>query len=272
MNVEQALATARSLGLERLDAALLLAHHMGCRREWLIAHSSAPVQHRALEAFDRDCRRRADGVPAAYLTGRREFMGLELQVSCDVLVPRPETELLAQWAIECLRAMPAGASPPQVIDLGTGSGAAALAIAAACPRAQVTATDCSAAALEVARANGQRLGHSVRFLEGDWWAAAGNARFDVALANPPYVAEGDPHLAALRHEPQHALVAGRNGLQALERIIDGAPRHVSGWLLLEHGWNQADHVKQRLSQCGFSGIETRLDLGGLPRCTGGHIG
>jgi len=272
MNVEQALATARALGLERLDAALLLAHHMGCRREWLIAHPLSPVPHPALEAFDRDCRRRADAVPVAYLTGRREFMGLELQVTCDVLVPRPETELLAQWAIERVRALPPGASAPQVVDLGTGSGALALVVAAACPQAQVTATDCNAVALEVARANGQRLGQAVRFLEGDWWAAVGSARFDVAVANPPYVAEGDSHLAALRHEPQHALLAGRDGLFALERIIEAAPRHVSGWLLLEHGWNQADSVRQRLSESGFSSIETRLDLAGLPRCTGGCIG
>ncbi len=271
MNVERALATARSLGLTRLDAALLLGHHLQRRREWLIAHPLAPVEAQALEAFSADCRRRADGVPVAYLTGRREFMGLDLMVTADVLVPRPETETLAQWAVERLQAMPTGARP-EVIDLGTGSGALALAIAAACPRAQVTATDRSAAALAVARANGQRLGLQVQFAEGDWWSAAGPGCFDLAVANPPYIPQGDPHLAALRHEPPDALVAGVAGLDSLARIIDAAPRHLVGWLLVEHGWNQADDVKRLMSQAGFTEVETRADLNGLPRCTGGRIG
>ena len=269
MNVEQALASARALGLTRLDAALLLGHHLQRRREWLIAHSLEPVEGRAFEAFEAACRRCADGVPVAYLTGRREFMGLDLAVSPDVLVPRPETETLAQWAIERLQAMPT-ASKPRVIDLGTGSGALALAIAAAWPQAEVTATDCSAAALRVARANARRLSLAVRFAEGDWWAPAGDRRFDLAVANPPYVAEGDPHLAALRHEPQDALVAGDTGLHALQQIIAEGPQHLAGWLLLEHGWNQADDVARLLSLAGFSDIETRLDLNGLPRCTGGR--
>ena len=271
MNVEQALATARSLGLTRLDAALLLGHRLQCGREWLIAHPLAPVGAQTFEAFAADCRRRADGVPVAYLTGRREFMGLDLMVTADVLVPRPETETLAQWAIERLQAMPAGAQP-RVIDLGTGSGALALAIAAACPHAQVTATDRSAAALGVARANAQRLGLQVQFAEGDWWSAAGIGRFDLAVANPPYVAEGDPHLAALRHEPPHALVAGAAGLDSLARIINAAPRHLAGWLLVEHGWNQADDVKRLMSMAAFVDVETRLDLNQLPRCTGGRAG
>ncbi|HEY6512331.1 MAG TPA: peptide chain release factor N(5)-glutamine methyltransferase [Burkholderiaceae bacterium] len=271
MTVEQALATARALGLTRLDAALLLGHRLGQRREWLIAHPLAAVEAQTLESFNADCCRRADGVPLAYLTGHREFMGLDLTVTPDVLVPRPETETLAQWAIERLRAMPAGARP-EVIDLGTGSGALALAIAAACPHARVTATDRSAAALAVARANAGRLNVDVQFAEGDWWSATGDKRFDLAVANPPYVAEGDPHLTALRHEPRHALVAGETGLGALARIIDAAPRHLSGWLLLEHGWNQADDVKRLMSPAGFQEVETRADLSGLPRCTGGCTG
>jgi release factor glutamine methyltransferase len=271
MNVEQALATARALGLTRLDAALLLGHHLRHPREWLIAHPSAPIEAQTLEAFDADCRRRADGVPVAYLTGRREFMGLDLAVDPRVLVPRPETETLAQWAIERLRAASPG-HRPRVIDLGTGSGALALAIAAACPHAEVTATDCSAAALVLAQANAQRLGLDVRFAEGDWWSAAGPGRFDLAVANPPYIAEGDPHLAALRHEPSRALVAGAAGLDSLARIIEAAPRHLSGWLLLEHGWNQADDVKRLMSQAGFREVETRADLNRLPRCAGGRTG
>lgn len=271
MTVERALAAARALGLTRLDAALLLAHHLKCRREWLIAHPLEPIEAPAFEAFQADCRRRADGVPIAYLTGQREFMGLELLVNADVLVPRPETETLAQWAVERLGGLQPG-TKPRVIDLGTGSGALALAIAAACPQAEVTATDCSAAALAVARANGQRLRLDVRFAEGDWWRAAGDRQFDLAVANPPYIAEGDPHLSALRHEPQHALVAGEAGLDALAGIIAAAPQHLSGWLLLEHGWNQASDVWRLLSGSGFTDIETRADLNGLSRCTGGRTG
>jgi len=271
MNVEQALAAAHALGLTRLDAALLLGHHLQRRREWLIAHPLALVEERRLEAFGVACRQRADGVPVAYLTGHREFMGLDLLVTADVLVPRPETEVLAHWAIERLRALPPELKP-RVIDLGTGSGALALAIAAACPNAEVTATDCSAAALAVARSNGQRLAPNVRFEEGDWWEAAGAGRFDLAVANPPYIADGDSHLAALRHEPRQALVAGVKGLDALVRIIEAAPQHLSGWLLLEHGWNQADDVSGLMSLAGFSELESRADLNGLARCTGGRAG
>ncbi|HEU5294143.1 MAG TPA: peptide chain release factor N(5)-glutamine methyltransferase [Burkholderiaceae bacterium] len=269
MNVEQALAAARERGLSRLDGALLLANRLEQRREWLIAHPLAPVPMAALAAFTDDCRRRADGVPVAYLTGRREFMGHELLVTADVLVPRPETETLAQWAIERLHMLRSHAVAPRVIDLGTGSGALAVALGAACPGAEITATDCSAAALAVARANAHRLGLHVRLAEGDWWSAVAGERFDLAVANPPYIAEGDAHLAALRHEPRHALVAGGAGLDSLARVIEHARKHLSGWLLLEHGWDQADPVSRLLSQAGLSCIETRRDLNGLPRCTGG---
>jgi release factor glutamine methyltransferase len=270
MNVAQTLAGAQQLGLSRLDATLLLAHHMQRRREWLIAHPGADVSAAELAAFGADCQRRIDSVPLAYLTGHREFMGLELGVTHDVLVPRPETETLVEWAIERLRAMPETPAP-RVVDLGTGSGAVALALAAACPPAQVTGTDCSPAALAVAQANAQRLGLNVHFANGDWWSAVGSARFELAVANPPYIAAGDVHLAALRHEPQHALLAGVAGLDALRRIIEGAPGHLSGWLLLEHGWQQADDVMHLLAETGFIDVESRRDLSGLPRCTGGRI-
>jgi len=268
MTVAQALVAAQALGLSRLDAALLLGHRLHRSREWLIAHPTEAVGGQALAAFDTDCRRRADGVPVAYLIGRREFMSLELEVTPAVLVPRPETETLAQWAIERLRALPA--AKPRVVDLGTGSGALALAIATACPQAEITATDCSAAALAVASANAARLKLGVHFAEGDWWRAVGDARFDLAVCNPPYVAAGDPHLAALGHEPRGALVAGATGLDALARVIERAAGHLSGWLLLEHGWNQADEVTRLLSSAGFRGIETRRDLSDLPRCSGGQ--
>jgi release factor glutamine methyltransferase len=270
--VDEALAAARSLGLPRLDATVLLAHHLHTRREWLITHPDAQVDPGAMVRFHADCLRRADDVPLAYLTGRREFRGLDLRIDPSVLVPRPETEMLADWAIERLRAMPSAPPRPRVVDLGTGSGALALAIAAACPEAEVVGIDASARALAVARSNANRLGLQLRFVQGDWWQAVDAERFDVAVANPPYVAPGDPHLPALRHEPQDALVAADGGLAALRHIIERAPAHVSGWLLLEHGWTQADAVQHLLSASGFQAIETRQDLHGQPRCSGGRLG
>jgi release factor glutamine methyltransferase len=269
MTVAAALALARTLGVERLDAMLLLAHHMARSREWLLAHPEAAVDASAQRGFEADCRRRADDVPLAYLTGTREFRGLVLHVTPSVLVPRPDTETLADWAIECLGV--SGSKRPRVVDLGTGSGALALAIAAACPQAEVTATDSSEAALAVAADNARRLGLPVRFRQGDWWQAVADERFDLALSNPPYVAAGDPHLRALRHEPQQALVAGEDGLAALRQIVSQARRHVSGWLLLEHGWEQAAAAHRLLSEAGFSDIDMRRDLHTLSRCTGGRL-
>jgi len=269
MTIEQALAAARTGGLDRLDATVLLAHHLGVRREWLLAHPHETLDPAIAARFEADCRRRSDDVPLAYLTGRREFRGLDLHVDPSVLVPRPETELLADWAIECLRAM---ATPtPRVVDLGTGSGALALAVASACPDAEVVGTDSSPQALAVATGNARHLGLPAEFVLGDWWTAVEGRRFDLALANPPYVDAGDPHLPRLRHEPQDALVAGANGLAALQQIIEGAPVQLSGWLLVEHGWNQAEAVQRLMSRAGLVAIETRLDLAGMPRCTGGRV-
>jgi release factor glutamine methyltransferase len=270
MTVGGALQLARTLGVERLDAMLLLAHHLKSSREWLLAHPDATLDGEAQVRLTEDLRRRAEDVPLAYLTGTREFRGLALHVTPAVLVPRPDTETLADWAIERIAALPA-TPPPRVVDLGTGSGALALAIAAACPHADVTATDASEAALAVAAVNARRLGLRVRLRHGDWWHAVAGERFDLALSNPPYVAPDDPHLHALRHEPQQALIAGDNGLAALRHIVAGGGSAVSGWLLLEHGWNQADAVCKLLSQAGFSGIETRCDLQGQQRCTGARL-
>jgi release factor glutamine methyltransferase len=205
----------------------------------------------------------------AYLTGLREFHGLVLRVDRAVLVPRPDTETLADWAIERLRALCATRPSPRAIDLGTGSGAVALAMAKACPQADVTMTDISDAALAVAAGNARRLGLPVRPRLGDWWSAVAGERFDLAVANPPYVAAGDPHLHALRHEPQQALVAGEGGLAALRRIVAAARPHLTGWLLLEHGWDQAEAVRNLLQEAGFSAITTRRDLHDHDRCSGG---
>lgn len=271
MTVEQALADARSLGLDRLDAMVLLAHRTGRPREWLLAHADAELDPAIRSLFDSDCRKRADGVPVAYLTGWREFHGLALSVTPSVLVPRPETETLVDWAIDILRGDLGNHPAPAVIDLGTGSGAIGLAVAASCPRTIVTATDLSNDALAVAGSNMRRLQLPLRLRQGSWWQAVPGERFDLALANPPYVAAGDRHLAALRHEPVAALVAPQAGLEALRSIIVEATDHLCGWLLLEHGWDQAQAVRGLLREAGFRSIKTRPDASGHARCTGGRI-
>jgi release factor glutamine methyltransferase len=269
MNVQQALSAACSaLGLQRLDAQLLLLHAWGRPsqdRAWLIAHDQdvlpPPVEQRYIEL----ARLRAAGRPLAYLTGTREFYGLSLQVDARVLDPRPDTETLVDWALELLR----GRTAPQVLDLGTGSGAIALAIKAQRPDCQLTAIDASADALAVAADNARRLGLDVRLLQGDWLQGH-EGRYDLIVSNPPYIAEGDPHLAALGHEPRLALVAGADGLAALRAIVQQAPAHLEcgGWLLLEHGWDQAAAVRALLQQAGLQQVQSRRDLAGIERCSG----
>jgi release factor glutamine methyltransferase len=269
--IAQALAGARAQGLDRLDAQWLLGHVLQQPSAWLVAHDDEPLADAAAQAYAVLCRRRADGEPLAYLVGQAGFHGLTLQVTPDVLVPRPDTETLVDWALALL---PALATPlPRVIDLGTGSGAIALAVAHRHAAAQVTATDLSPAALAVAQANARVLGLALRWAQGSWWQAlpAGD-RFDLVLSNPPYIAGADPHLAALRHEPQMALTPGGDGLCALRQIVVGATAHLQpgGWLLLEHGWDQAAAVAALLATAGFSGVAHRTDLAGHARCTGGR--
>lgn len=266
MRVRDALDAARAAGLARLDAQRLLSHHLGRAREWLIAHDDDALPADLATAFTLDVRRRADGVPLAYLVGEREFHGLVLTVTPAVLVPRPETEGLVDWALEVA---PPGAT---AVDLGTGSGAIALALRHRRPDLRVTATDASAAALAIARANAQRLALAVEFDEGDWWAPLAGRRFDLAVSNPPYIAGADAHLAALAHEPRGALTPEGDGLAALRRIVGGAAAHLApgGWLLLEHGFDQAAAVQALLLDAGFTAVGTRTDLAGLPRCSGGR--
>jgi release factor glutamine methyltransferase len=268
--VAAALAEARGLGVERLDAQVLVAHVLGQTRPWVIAHDDAALGGKA-SALSALLRRRAGGEPLAYLLGEREFHGLTLRVTPDVLVPRPDTETLVDWALELLAGLPA----PRVIDLGTGSGAIALAVKQACPQSQVHASDLSEAALRVARANGQALGLDVQWHHGTWWQAAPAGRFDLALANPPYVAPSDPHLAALQHEPAMALtpVGDRgDGLADIERIVgDAAARlHPGAWLLVEHGAEQGAAARALFQQAGFSAVQTRPDLAARPRVTAGR--
>jgi release factor glutamine methyltransferase len=262
------LAAAAALGIERLDAQLLLLHALGkaqTERAWLLAHDTDPLDDAVWIAYSQLLERRKAGEPVAYLVGEKEFHGLSLRVDARALVPRPDTETLVEWALQCLE----GREAPRVLDLGTGSGAIALAIQYARRDAAITAVDASADALAVARANAQGLGLPVRFMQADWLAGA-DADYDLIVSNPPYIARGDPHLAALRHEPMSALVSGGDGLDDLRRIIDAAPAHLrdGGWLLLEHGHDQAGAVRRRLSQRGFSESQSRDDLAGIARCSG----
>ena len=270
MNVAQALAEAAGSGLERLDSQLLLLHALGrssSDRGWLLAHDDDEVPAAVLQVYRAVCARRARGEPLAYITGRKEFHGLELAVDARVLVPRPDTETLVDWALELLERREA----PRVIDLGTGSGAIALAIHKGCPQASIEATDASAAALEVARANALRLGASIALREASWLDGARGA-YDLIVSNPPYIAQGDPHLAALSHEPVEALVSGRDGLDAIRCIVAQATGRLAprGWLLLEHGWDQAAGVRALLAGAGFGYVASRRDLAGIERCTGGQ--
>ena len=272
MNIAQALAQARARGVARLDAQLLLARTLQRPRSWLVAHDDAALSAAQQRAFAADCRRRAGGEPLAYVLGEREFHGLSLQVGPAVLVPRPDTETLVDWGLDLLSAMPPepGAA---VADLGTGSGAIALALKHAHPSACVSAVEISPDALEVARANGSRLGLDVRWHTGSWWVPLAGQRFDLVLSNPPYVADGDAHLHALRHEPLGALSPGGDGLSALQHIVQQAEPHLNpgGWLLLEHGYDQADAVCTMLRAAGFSEVASRIDLAGQRRCSGGRL-
>jgi release factor glutamine methyltransferase len=270
--VREALARAKAQGLDRLDAQLLLAHHLERPRSWLLAHDDDALTPAQREALDADVARRADGVPIAYLLGRREFHGLSLQVTPDVLDPRPDTETLVEWALELLAGELAAQPAPQVLDLGTGSGAIALAVKHAVPRVRMRALDASAAALAVACGNAQRLGLDVGFTLSDWWSALEPPRLHLALSNPPYIDGNDPHLAQLRHEPLQALTPGSDGLAAIVRIVDGAPAHLEpgAWLLFEHGFDQGVAVRRLLLQRGFADVATRRDLAGHERCSGGR--
>lgn len=270
MTLAQALAAAAGMGLERLDAQLLLLQALGrpaSDRAWLLAHDTDLLDEAQQQQFTALCERRAGGEPLAYIAGRREFHGLELAVDSRVLVPRPDTETLVDWALEVLAPL----KGPRVIDLGTGSGAIALAIKSARPDAQVVATDRSPQALEVASSNAKALRLQVEFRRAAWLAGI-EERFDAIVSNPPYVAAGDPHLAALAHEPLHALVAGPQGLDDLRTIVSQAPACLqpSGWLLLEHGHDQAAAVRSLLADAGFQRIASRRDLAGIERCSGGQ--
>lgn len=268
MRVATALALARAQGVDRLDAQLLLARRLDRPRSWLIAHDDAEVQPAIERQFRDDIAQRAAGVPLAYLVGEREFHGLRFTVTPAVLVPRPDTEGLVDWALQLL----ADRTAPRVLDLGTGSGAIAVSIAHARPDAAVTATDIAADALAVAQRNAHGNGVRIEWLCGSWWNALPGRRFELVLSNPPYIAGDDPHLPALVHEPRHALTPGGDGLDALRVIVAGAPAHLvpGGHLLVEHGYDQGPSVRALLVAAGFDAVTTRQDLAGHDRCSGGR--
>lgn len=271
MTIAQALQHCIALGLERLDAQLLLLHLLGRAphdRAWLLAHDADALAADQWTALETAALRRVAGEPVAYLVGHKEFYGLNLQVTADVLVPRPDTETLVEWALEVLEPTP----DAQVVDLGTGSGAIALALKATRPALQVEAVDFSHAALAVAQGNAHRLGLAVTFSQGSWLSGT-QGRFQAIVSNPPYIREDDEHLPALRFEPRQALTAGADGLDDIRTIIHQAPERLlaGGWLLFEHGYDQAGDVRGLLAAAGFSNVQSRRDLAGIERCSGGSL-
>lgn len=267
-------ASARLGGIDaRHEAELLLLHVLERPRSWLFAHATDPLAAADQAAFETLLVRRMAGEPVAYLTGRRGFWTLDLEVDPATLIPRPETELLVELALERL---PSDHSL-QLADLGTGTGAIALALASERPQAQVLATDASPGALAVAARNAARHElRNVRFAEGghDWYAPLQGARFDLIASNPPYIASDDPHLdeGGLRFEPASALASGVDGLDDIRRIVDGGQAHLrpGGWLLIEHGWDQGAAIRALFDAAGFAEVETAQDLEQRDRITLGR--
>lgn len=255
--------------IDSVDARALLAHALECPPVRLFAHGDDPIDPHALLRFEALLQRRMQGEPVAYLVGHRGFWTFDLKVSPQTLIPRPETELLVELA---LARAPADQAL-RMADLGTGSGAIALALAHERPQAQVIAMDVSEGALDVARVNAAALGlGNVEFRQGDWLQPLAGERFDLIASNPPYIAEGDPHLEALRYEPEPALSSGRDGLDAIRIIAAAAPVHLrpGGWLLLEHGLDQGESVRGLLRAAGFDSVLTHRDLEDRDRVTSGR--
>lgn len=270
---QQLEATLKLDGREAaLEARLLLQETLGASHAWLLTHEDDALTADNARAFEDKLQRRLRGEPVAYILGHREFYGLELAVSADTLIPRPDTETLVEAALERI--------PPhqscKVLDLGTGTGAIALAIASQRPDAELTAVDFSKKALEIATGNANQLNISnVRFLQSDWFSNLDGETFDVIVSNPPYIAAKDPHLLQgdLRFEPKSALTSGSDGLDDIRKIVDAAKMHLyfNGWLILEHGYNQSEVVSMLLKKNHFSEISHTKDLSGIVRVTQGQL-
>jgi release factor glutamine methyltransferase len=260
LNVGAAIAAC---GIDAREARLLLAEVCGFSQASLVASPEREIPFEVENAFLDLARKRLNGEPVAYLLGRKEFYGLDLSVNPSVLIPRPETELLVELGLQ--------RDLQSVLDLGTGSGAVALALKFHRRNSSVVAVDADLSALLTAKRNATKLNLEVDFRHGRWFEPVAGERFDLILSNPPYVAARDPHLADLRYEPQSALVAGEDGLDAIREILKDARAHLSdgGWLLLEHGQGQDAAARELMKNAGFKGIETWPDLAGIPRVTGG---
>lgn len=265
-------ALSRDCGLPRLEVSMLWQHILNVSRTWLISHDDEAVSEQAATTFLALVARRRHGEPMAYLLGEREFMGHRFAVAPGVLIPRPDTEVLVETGLAFLASL----EKPSMIDLGTGSGAIAISVALARPDADVTATDYSNAALKIARGNAHSLQARVDFHQGDWYQAVpADARFDLILSNPPYIAQGDRHLSEgdLRFEPSQALTDGADGLQALAILAAGARARLKpgGQIWLEHGWDQAQAVRNLLTQAGLRDASSRRDLAGIERISGASL-
>lgn len=281
--VAMALAAARTK-LPANEARLLLGHIVERPAAWLMGHDDEMLDEDVLLRFASLVARRKGGEPVAYLLGYREFYGREFAVSPAVLIPRPETEMLVDRALA--QKVGAGATAkgaaivtrtraPRILDLGTGSGCIAITLALEIPSAEVSAVDASAAALDIAHGNAKRLGARLRLLQSDWFEGLAGDKFDLIVGNPPYVAERDPHLGVedLRYEPRQALASGADGLVAIRRIVADAPAHLlpGGQLWLEHGFDQADAVRELLVTAGLCDIEQHRDVAGIVRVSGGRL-
>jgi release factor glutamine methyltransferase len=261
LTIAEALASS---GLDPREARLLLAHASGLSEASVLANADRALAEEHRARFTAAAARRRKGEPVAYIVGEKEFYGLRLTVNPSVLIPRPETELLVDLALQ--------REFSSALDLGTGSGALALALKHQRPAARVVAVEDSAVALVLAQRNGAALGLDVEWRHGDWFDAVPGERFDLIVANPPYVAMGDPHLSDLRYEPAAALVAGVDGLDAMRAIIPGARGHLAkgGWLLVEHGMGQDAAVRSLMRTSGLEEVQTWPDLAGIGRVSGGR--
>jgi release factor glutamine methyltransferase len=269
MNVAQCLTRGQVLGLPRLEAQILFLHAAGRSlhdRAWLLAHDTDEVLPEQLAAFEAFAQRRLQHEPVAFIVGQKEFFGLRLAIDKRVLDPRPDTEVLVEWALACGE----GLAHPRYLDLGTGSGAIALALKSQLSGAEVLAVDSSSEALSLAAQNAHHLALNVSFLQSNWFSEV-QGKFNVLVSNPPYIEDHDPHLAQLTHEPLQALTSGADGLQDIRNIVQNAPNHLEmgGWLLIEHGWRQAAAVRGLLEKAGFKQVQSKLDLAGIERCSGG---
>jgi release factor glutamine methyltransferase len=260
LTIEEAL---RASGIDAREARLLLAAATGLSEASVLAHPERQLPFPTETSFLNMTRRRAAGEPVAYILGHKEFYGMELAVDPAVLIPRPETELLVDLAL--------ARKPASLVDIGTGSGAIALALKRHLPQARVVATDASAAALDVAKRNAVRHGLDVEFRHGRWFEPLAGERFEAIISNPPYVVVDDPHLAGLPYEPRLAIVGGTDGLDGFRVLAREAPAHLlpGGWLLMEHGAGQHEAVRELLEAAGLETTESWPDLAGIPRVSGG---